>query len=118
MVTRSDERGRANVFEHTPNLRPGTVAVGRLDRDTTGVLLELAYRLTHPRYGIDKVYKAEVKGLPSPASLRRLRRGVELEDGMTAPAQAQLLSCAEDDTRPVLQIRIREGDYTFVLTGG
>ena len=73
LVTRSDERGRANIFEHTPNLRSGTVAVGRLDRDTTGVLLltddgKLAYRLMHPRYGIDKVYEADVKGLPSAAS--------------------------------------------------
>jgi len=114
LVTRSDERGRANVFEHTPNLRPGTVAVGRLDLDTTGVLLltddgELAYRLMHPSYGIYKVYEADIKGIPSPASLRRLRRGVELEDGMTAPAEAQLLSPTKNNARPVLQIRIREG---------
>ena len=114
LVTRSDERGRATVFDHTPGLRPATVAVGRLDRDTTGALMltddgELAYRLMHPKYGIDKIYEADVKGIPSPAALRRLRRGVELEDGMTAPAEAQLSFGGEDNMRPVLQIRLREG---------
>ena len=112
LVTRSDERGRATVFERTADLRPGVVAVGRLDRDTTGVLLltddgELAYRLTHPRYGIDKVYEAVVEGHPTGAALRCLRRGVELEDGMTSPADVQLLPGR--DAQAVLQIRIHEG---------
>ena len=114
LVTRSDERGRATVFEHISGLRPGIVAVGRLDRDTTGVLLltddgELAHRLMHPCYGIDKVYHANIKGVPSPTLLRRLRRGIELEDGMTAPAQAQLVTDDKHDPEPILQIRIREG---------
>lgn len=114
LVTRSDELGRGNVFEHTPGVRSATVAVGRLDRDTTGVLLltddgELAYRLMHPSYGVDKIYEADVKGLPSAAALRRLRRGVELDDGFTAPADAQLLYGGANDTSPLLQIRIREG---------
>src|SRR5213083_2438519 len=66
------------------------VPVGRLDADTTGVLLltndgELAHRLAHPRYEVDKVYVAEVEGRPSAETLRRLEQGVELEDGHTAP---------------------------------
>jgi 23S rRNA pseudouridine2605 synthase len=65
---------------------PRVFPVGRLDRDTEGLLLltndgELAYRLTHPRYGVEKEYLAEVDGIPSERRLGRLRRGVELEDG-------------------------------------
>ncbi|HEY8216944.1 MAG TPA: pseudouridine synthase, partial [Acidimicrobiia bacterium] len=72
------------------------VPVGRLDADTTGALLltndgELAHRLAHPRYETDKVYVAEVEGNPDSAALRTLERGVELDDGLTAPAAARLL---------------------------
>jgi 23S rRNA pseudouridine2605 synthase len=72
------------------------VPVGRLDVDTTGALLltndgPLAHRLAHPRYGVEKVYEAEVEGEPSDAALQRLRDGVELEDGLTAPAQVRRL---------------------------
>jgi len=70
------------------------VPVGRLDADTTGVLLltndgQLAHRLAHPRYGVEKVYEADVEGQPSDDALRRLREGVELDDGPTAPAGAR-----------------------------
>jgi 23S rRNA pseudouridine2605 synthase len=72
------------------------VPVGRLDADTTGALLltndgPLAHRLAHPRYGVDKVYEAAVRGDPSPEALRRLETGVELDDGPTAPARARRL---------------------------
>jgi 23S rRNA pseudouridine2605 synthase len=72
------------------------VPVGRLDADTTGALLltndgELAHRLAHPRYEVDKVYRAEVAGEPTAAQLASLERGVELEDGPTAPARARRL---------------------------
>ena len=65
-----------------------------LDADTTGVLLltndgPLAHRLMHPRYEVDKVYEVEVEGEPSDEALEALRRGVELDDGPTAPAEAQ-----------------------------
>ena len=70
------------------------VPVGRLDVDTTGALLltndgELAHRLAHPRYGVDKVYLAEVRGEPTRARIAALERGVELADGPTAPARAR-----------------------------
>ncbi len=95
LVTSRDERGRATVYQGL-ELRPGTVAVGRLDRDTTGALLltddgDLAYRLTHPRYGIEKRYVAVLRGRPDDGALRRLRQGLVLEDGPTAPAGARLL---------------------------
>ncbi|HEY6836712.1 MAG TPA: pseudouridine synthase [Gaiellaceae bacterium] len=72
------------------------VPVGRLDADTTGALLltndgELAHRLAHPRYGVEKVYEAQVEGEPEDDALERLRRGIELDDGPTAPAEARRL---------------------------
>ena len=72
------------------------VPVGRLDADTTGALLltndgELAHRLAHPRYGVEKVYVADVEGEPTDDALQRLRDGIELEDGPTAPAKIRRL---------------------------
>ena len=70
------------------------VPVGRLDADTTGALVltndgPLAHRLAHPRYGVEKVYDVEVDGEPSEEQLERLRTGVDLDDGRTAPAHAR-----------------------------
>jgi len=72
------------------------VPVGRLDVDTTGALLltndgPLSHRLAHPRYGVEKVYEADVEGVPDAGDLRRLRGGIELDDGLTAPARARVL---------------------------
>ena len=97
LVTRRDRSGRPTVFEGIEEVRAATVAVGRLDRDTTGVLLltddgELAHRLMHPRFEVDKRYRALVEGVPSAAALRQLRDGVLLEDGMTAPARVRIVS--------------------------
>ncbi len=83
--------------------------IGRLDADTTGLILltndgELAHRLTHPRFGVEKVYRAQVAGGPvGTAALRRLRGGVELEDGLTAPARVRRLGAGW------LEITLREG---------
>ncbi len=82
--------------------------VGRLDTDSTGLLLltndgELANRLTHPRYEVPKAYRAELRRPPSEADLERLRRGVELDDGPTAPAQVRRLGEQE------IEIVLREG---------
>ncbi|MBV8079896.1 MAG: rRNA pseudouridine synthase [Actinobacteria bacterium] len=93
VTTARDPQGRPTVVglvEHEARVVP----VGRLDADTTGALLltndgELAYRLAHPRYEVDKVYVAHVDGDPEPQALARLERGVELEDGRTAPARAR-----------------------------
>src|SRR6476659_7152649 len=79
-----------------PQGQPRVVPVGRLDVDTTGVLLltndgQLAHRLAHPRYGVEKTYVAEVERDPDEDALRRLREGIELEDGWTAPAGARRL---------------------------
>ena len=82
--------------------------VGRLDADSTGLLLltndgELANRLTHPRYGVAKTYLARLGKPPSDRDLERLRHGVELEDGRTAPAQVDRVS------RQEIEITLREG---------
>jgi 23S rRNA pseudouridine2605 synthase len=83
------------VVELVPD-QPRVFPVGRLDTDTEGMLLltndgELAHRLTHPSFGVEKEYLAEVAGTPSPAAIRRLREGVELDDGPTAPAKVSLV---------------------------
>lgn len=89
--TASDPQGRPTVVDAVP-AEPRVFPVGRLDVETEGLLLltndgELTHRLTHPSYGIDKEYLAHVEGTVSPAALRRLRNGVELDDGVTAPAR-------------------------------
>ena len=96
VTTARDPQGRPTVVELVPE-GPHVVPVGRLDVDTTGALLltndgRLAHRLAHPRYGVAKTYVAEVEGDPHEEALRRLRDGVELEDGPTAPALARRLA--------------------------
>ncbi|HEX2576696.1 MAG TPA: pseudouridine synthase [Aquihabitans sp.] len=95
VTTASDPQGRPTVVDLVP-AEPRVFAVGRLDLDTEGLLLltndgELANRVAHPAHGVEKEYLAEVRGRPSRAALRRLREGVELEDGPTAPAQVALV---------------------------
>jgi 23S rRNA pseudouridine2605 synthase len=95
VTTARDPHGRPTVVGLVP-ADPRVVPVGRLDADTTGALLltndgPLAHRLAHPRYGVDKVYVAEVEGDPSPQALRRLADGIDLDDGRTAPARARRL---------------------------
>ena len=96
LVSRRDEHGRRTVYDLLPGAPPGLRYAGRLDRDSEGLLLlttdgRLAFRLAHPRYGVEKVYEVTVDGEPSPAALQALRRGVLIEDGPSAPAGARLL---------------------------
>jgi 23S rRNA pseudouridine2605 synthase len=93
-TARDPQRRRTvvDLVEHASRVVP----VGRLDADTTGALLltndgELAHRLAHPRYEVEKVYEAEVEGEPSNEALERLRAGIQLDDGPTAPALARRL---------------------------
>jgi 23S rRNA pseudouridine2605 synthase len=95
VTTARDPQGRPTVVElvsHSARVVP----VGRLDADTTGLLLltndgHLAHRLAHPRYGVPKVYEAEVEGELGEDVLAALREGVQLEDGRTSPAEVRLL---------------------------
>jgi 23S rRNA pseudouridine2605 synthase len=95
LTTAHDPQGRPTVVELVPG-EPRVVPVGRLDADTTGALLltndgQLAHRLAHPRYGVEKTYVAEVEGDPDDGTLQKLRNGIELDDGPTAPARARRL---------------------------
>ena len=107
ITTADDPQGRPTVVEIVPS-EPRVFPVGRLDADTEGLLLltndgTLTHRLTHPSFGVEKEYLAQVDGVPSRAALRRLREGIELEDGMTAPAR---VTAVED---ALLRITIHEG---------
>jgi 23S rRNA pseudouridine2605 synthase len=107
VTTARDPHGRTTVVDLVPH-EARVVPVGRLDADTTGVLLltndgPLAHRLAHPRYEVDKVYVADVEGDLSPDQLRRLEKGVELEDGVTAPARARRLG------RGRVELAVHEG---------
>jgi 23S rRNA pseudouridine2605 synthase len=95
VTTARDPQGRPTVVGLVP-AEPRIVPVGRLDADTTGALLltndgPLAHRLAHPRYGVEKVYEAEVEGEPDDEALDALRNGIELDDGATAPARVRRL---------------------------
>ncbi len=95
VTTASDPQGRATVVGLVPG-DPRVFPVGRLDAATEGLLLltndgELTHRLTHPSFGVEKEYLAEVEGVPSAAAVRRLREGVALDDGPTAPARVALV---------------------------
>jgi 23S rRNA pseudouridine2605 synthase len=107
VTTASDPHGRPTVVGLVGHERR-VVPVGRLDADTTGVLLltndgPLAHRLMHPRYEVDKVYVVDVEGVPSDEALARLAAGIELDEGPTAPAEVKRLAPAR------LQLTIHEG---------
>jgi 23S rRNA pseudouridine2605 synthase len=107
VTTASDPQGRPTVVglvEHESRVVP----VGRLDADTTGVLLltndgDLAHRLAHPRYEVEKVYEAEVEGEPGDEELAKLAKGIDLDDGRTAPARVRRL------TPSLIELSIHEG---------
>lgn len=107
VTTAEDTHGRPTVVQLVPD-EPRVVPVGRLDMDTEGLLIltndgELTHRLTHPSFGVDKEYLAEVAGTPSRGALRRLREGVELDDGPTSPA------VASSPSPGVIRLTIHEG---------
>ena len=111
VTTAQDPEGRPTVIDLVP-AEPRVFPVGRLDWDTEGVLLltndgPLAHSLTHPSRGVPKTYLAEVSGVPGRAALRRLREGVDLDDGRTAPAKARLAQATP--TGAALEIVIHEG---------
>jgi 23S rRNA pseudouridine2605 synthase len=105
--TAKDTHGRPTVVSFVPKT-PRVFPVGRLDVDTEGLILltndgEFSYLITHPSHGIEKEYLVEVVREPSKAALSRLRRGVQLDDGWTAPAKVSHLA------ERLLRISIREG---------
>lgn len=107
VTTAADPHGRPTVVSLVP-ASPRVFPVGRLDLDTEGLLVltndgPLAQLLTHPSHGVAKEYLAEVDGAPSAGALRRLRQGVDLDDGTTAPATVGVVAPG------VLRLVIHEG---------
>jgi 23S rRNA pseudouridine2605 synthase len=107
VTTARDPQGRRTVVELVDH-PSRVVPVGRLDADTTGALLltndgDLAHRLAHPRYGVEKVYEADVEGEPSDEALERLRSGVELDDGRSARARARRITATR------IELTLHEG---------
>jgi 23S rRNA pseudouridine2605 synthase len=113
VVTARDPDSRPTVFDLVREAgAPRLFAVGRLDVATTGLLLltndgDLANRLAHPRHKVPKEYEAVVAGMPGERDLRALRQGVQLDDGITMPAEAELLGTGRGMSR--LRLVIREG---------
>jgi 23S rRNA pseudouridine2605 synthase len=113
VTTMSDPQGRPTVATFVPvEEHPGLFPVGRLDFDTTGLLLfttdgEIAHRLLHPSRHVEKVYRALIDGRAMEAELDRLRDGIALDDGLTAPARVK--SLRSSGTTTYVEIAIREG---------
>ncbi|MCX7992638.1 MAG: rRNA pseudouridine synthase [Fimbriimonadales bacterium] len=111
-TTRRDPHATRTVMDLLKDAPSNVFPVGRLDTDSEGLLLftndgEFANRLLHPRYKLPKTYRVWVRGKPSESALRRLREGVELEDGATAPAVVKLLR--SDKEQSLLEMVLREG---------
>jgi 23S rRNA pseudouridine2605 synthase len=109
--TSSDPQGRPTVIALVPT-EPRVYSAGRLDVETEGLLIltndgDLTQRLTHPSHGVEKEYLAEVTGVPSPGSLRRLREGLELDDGVTAPTRVAIVDRGAGST--IMSLVLHEG---------
>lgn len=116
ITSTSDPQGRPVVTDLLPPLSERVYPVGRLDYDSEGLLLltndgQLAHRLMHPRFGVEKVYLVWVKGRPAESELQQLRDGIELEDGWTAPAIVRLLRVKErgGECDSLCRIQLHEG---------
>ncbi|WHY80160.1 pseudouridine synthase [Neobacillus sp. WH10] len=110
----SDDKGRKVVTDFFSQFKERIFPVGRLDYDTSGLLLltndgEFANLLMHPKNEIDKVYVAKTKGIPLRENLRKLEKGIRLEDGKTAPAKVKLLSVDKKKQTAIVEITIHEG---------
>lgn len=114
ITSASDPEGRKTVASFFTNIRERIYPVGRLDYDTEGLLLltndgEFAHLLTHPRHHVPRTYLATVKGVPHGTKLDKLRSGVELEDGLTSPAEAEYYDIDPDKNETIVQVTIYEG---------
>lgn len=106
-----DQYDRKTVVDLV-NVKERVYPVGRLDFDTSGLIIltndgEVAYKMTHPSHEIDKVYEAEVVGVPTQEEMEWFRRGLQIEDYVTSPADIRILSTKDDSS--VLEIKIHEG---------
>lgn len=114
VTTLSDPHGRKAVKDFFPSSVVGLKPVGRLDMSTEGLLIltndgELASRLTHPSWGIEKEYVAQVRDLPDERDLDRLRKGIWIEGGKTSPAHAEVVGFDERKGTATVTLVLHEG---------
>lgn len=112
--TAHDDKGRKTVRDLFPHVQERIFPVGRLDYDTSGVIImtndgDFSYLMTHPKFEIEKMYVAKVKGIPDRESLKKLERGIVLEDGKTAPAQVKMRTVDKKTRTALIEITIHEG---------
>lgn len=112
--TVDDEKGRKTVMDLVPEISQRIYPVGRLDYDTSGVLLltndgDFSYLMTHPKFEIKKKYVAKIKGIPTRENLKLLETGIELDDGSTAPARVKMTSTDKKANTAIVEITIHEG---------
>ncbi|WP_027417263.1 pseudouridine synthase [Aneurinibacillus terranovensis] len=110
----SDPQKRKTVIDLMKGVKERIYPVGRLDYDTSGLLLltndgDFANHIAHPSHELDKVYEATVKGRIAEPALEQLRRGVRLEDGMTAPALAEFIRYQKKNDTSMIHLTIHEG---------
>lgn len=109
-----DDKGRKTVADLFPHVEQRLFPVGRLDYETSGLLLmtndgDFSYLMTHPKFKIDKTYIAKVKGIPTREQLQQLSRGIVLEDGKTAHARVKMQSVDRKTGKAIIEITIHEG---------
>jgi 23S rRNA pseudouridine2605 synthase len=117
LVSRGDTHGRRTLYALLPSEYRGLFHVGRLDRDSEGLILltnegETGNRMLHPRHGVDRVYEVDVDGSPGEATLSMLRKGVRLEDGLARATHVERLDAPgmqRDATRTRVRLTLREG---------
>jgi len=112
--TVNDDKGRKTVLNYFPHVPQRIFPVGRLDYDTSGLLIltndgELAHLLMHPKHEIDKTYVAKLEGIPTRQVLKTLEKGIQLEDGKTAPARVKFISGDRKKNTSIVEITIHEG---------
>lgn len=114
ITSATDPGGRKVVTDFLPGIKERVYPVGRLDYDTEGLLLltndgDFAHLLTHPKHHVPRTYQATVKGVPHGTALDKLRSGIQLEDGMTSPAEVEYADINPDKNETVVEITIYEG---------
>lgn len=114
-----DEQGRPDLTRFTEGLEERVFNVGRLDAETSGLLLltndgDLAHVLAHPSFGVEKTYIAKVKGRVTPQTLQRLKQGVELEDGPIRADRAKILQQQGDDRHSIVELTLHSGRNRIV----
>ncbi|MEK3881495.1 pseudouridine synthase [Paenibacillus sp. PL2-23] len=114
ITSAKDPQGRKTVTDFLPGIKERVYPVGRLDYDTEGLLLltndgEFANLLTHPSHHVPKTYLATVKGVPHGSALEQLQKGIQLEDGLTSPAEVEYHDVDTEKNEATITITIYEG---------